>query len=162
MATVQKKVTKKKPVSKPSAPRVDEKLMEPGDYEVTPEHTFDVDVFLAQKDNRWVVVPKGKGAIAQKIVLRVWTYDEMVDLRKQATNFDAVRRMHMVDTDALDRLKIQKLLQSWTFGDDNPRLKIHRVNGVMTDESWANFKKLQANIIRYILERMNEVLEYNG
>jgi len=161
MATVQRREVKKK--IKPTGPRVDEKLMGPGDYEITEKHTFDVDVYLAKKGNRWIVVEKGlKTNIKQTVVFRIWTYDEMIELRKQSTSFDAIQRMHMVDTDNLDRMKVQKLMQSWTFGENNPRLKIHRVQGVLTDESWISFKKLQANIIRFILEKMNEVLEYNG
>jgi hypothetical protein len=161
MAVVQSK--KKKAPSKATEPRVDETLMEPGKYEITPKHTFDVNIHVVLNGNRWVIVKgKGKGVETQKVVFRIWTYDEIVTLRKQATTFDAVRRMHLVDTDALDRLKVQKLLQSWTFDKDNPRLKIHRVNDVLTDESWKNFKLLQHNIIRHILEKMNEVLEYNG
>lgn len=161
MAVVQRKEVNE--AAKPTGPRIDEELMQPGKYEVTLEHTFDVEVCLLLRDNRWVVVaPKTPKAVEHKVTFRIWTYDEMVELRKKATNFDAMRRMHTVDTDLLDRLKVQKLMQSWTFDKDNPRLKIHRVNGVLTDEAWDNFKRLQANIIRYILDRMNEVLEYNG
>jgi hypothetical protein len=50
-------------------------------------------------------------------------------------------------------------MQSWTFDRDNPRLKIHRVGGVLTDESLETIKKLQENILRYIHLQMNAVLE---
>ena len=147
----------------PAEPRVDETLMQPGKYEITPEHTFEVELFLKLTDNRWVVVrSKGKDVETHKVVFRMWNYDEIVDMRKRATSFDPVRRMHIVDTDLLDRLKVQKLMVSWTFENDNPRLKVHRVNGVLTDECWKNFTKLQPNLIRFILERMNDILEYNG
>jgi len=118
---------------------------------------------MRAEGNRWVITQQsGKGVETHKVTFRMWTYDEIVNLRKAATTFDAVRRMHLVDTDLLDRLKVQKLMRSWTFDRDNPRLKIHRVNETLTDESWESFKKLHPNIIRYILEKMNEILEYNG
>jgi len=147
----------------PQPARVDEQIMPPGNYEVTEEHTFDVDVYLKKNGKRWIVVRgEGKGIEVEKVVFRAWNYDEMVDLKKRATTYDPTRRVHIIDQDALNQLKVQKLLVSWTFGDNNPRLKIHRVQGVLTDESWASFKRLQTNIIDYIFGKMNEVLDYNG
>ena len=161
MATV--KPTGKKEVSTSDAPRVDEQIMAPGKYEVTPESVFNVDVHLKKKGERWIVVrEEGKGVESHKIVFRMWGYDEMVDLKKRCTAYDPNKRIHSIDQDALNHLKIQKLMVSWTFGAENPRLKIHRVQGVLMDESWTNFKRLQSNIIDYIMVRMNEVLDYNG
>jgi hypothetical protein len=62
----------------------------------------------------------------------------------------------------MNRLKIQRLLMSWTFDRDNPRLKIFHAGGVMTDESWQVFTKLQPNIISHIIDEMNKVYEFNG
>lgn len=143
--------------------RVDEVLMGPGDYEVTKDHTFEIPVHLKLHDKRWVVMAgPGKDVITQKVEMRLWSYDEMVDLRKKATSYDQIKRIHMVDQDLLNRLKIQKLMISWTFGDTNPRLKIHRQQDSLTDESWLNVKKLQTNILQYIINTMNEVYELNG
>ena len=161
MAVVEAKPEKKS--DKPAADRVDERIMKPGDYEVTPETTFEVEVHLRKSGSRWVVVEgAGKDIVTHKVVFRMWTYDEMVEMRKMSTTYDSVRRVHMIDNDALNRLKVQKLMVSWTFGDDNPRLKMHKVQGVLTDESWETFKKLQPNIISHILERANGAYEFNG
>lgn len=143
--------------------RLDEAIMKPGKYEVTNEHTFKIEVNLFQKEGRWIVVEgKGKGVEEHEIVFRMWTYEEMIELKKLATSFDPQKRLHMVDNDLLNRLKVQKLMVSWTFDKDNPRLKIAHVNGVLTDESWAAFIKLQPNIVTHILDEMNRVYEYNG
>ena len=64
--------------------------------------------------------------------------------------------------DLFNRMKITKFMRSWTFGNDNPRLMLHHVNDVLTDESWGNFLKLHPTISEFIIERMNSVLEYNG
>lgn len=152
---------KKQPPKKEQ--RVDEALMEPGDYEVTANHTFDVILFLSAKDGRWVLMnSEGKDVVEHKVVIRLWSYDEMVGLRKAATSYDSNKRIHMVDQDLLNRLKIQKLFISWTLESVNPRLKLHRQQGTLTDESWLNIKKVQPNILQYIINKMNEVLEYNG
>ena len=95
-------------------------------------------------------------------MFRMWAYDEMVNLKKMATNYDPLKRIHMVDHDVLNRLKIQRLMVSWTFDKDNPRLRIQHVNGVMTDEGWKAFISLQPNISAYIIEEMNKVYEFNG
>lgn len=159
MAVVEKKEEKKKKV--PEKNRLDEKLMEPGDYEVTRDTTFDIKIKLKKSKGRWLVVSSGEDVI-QEVVFRMWNYDEMVEMRKMSMSYDSSKRMHMIDNDALNRIKIQKLLISWTFGDNNPRLKLNHTQGVMTDESWDAFKKLQPNIITYILDGANSVFEFNS
>lgn len=161
MKTIPHKKTEK--AQQGSQDRVDERLMVPGTYEIIPDNnTFTVDVHLIQVDGRWIRAEKaGSGVHSESAVFRMWTFQEMVDLRKMATSFDASKRMHMVDNDALNRLKVQKLLMSWTFSDKNERLKIHRNQGTLTDESWTNFTKLQANIAQALIEGMNNVLEFN-
>ena len=105
----------------------------------------------------------GEGIDEEEVVFRMWTFDEMVELRKLATSFDQVRRIHLVDYDALNRLKVQRLTVSWTLGRENPRLKLHHVNGVLTDESWAAFsKRLLPNITQHIIDEMNQVYERGG
>ena len=147
----------------PRGVRLDEKLMKPGKYEVTEEHTFKVEVHLALKGSRWVVVEgSGKGVETNEVIFRMWGYDEMIELKKMATSYDPQKRLHMIDNDLLNRLKVQRLMVSWTFDKDNPRLKLAHVGGVLTDESWVAFTKLQPNIITYILDEMNRVYEYNG
>lgn len=143
--------------------RVDEKLMKPGKYEVSNEHTFEVEVHLAPNKGRWVVADRpGREIDSHKIVFRMWNYDEMIDLKRKATNYDSQKRLHMIDNDALNRMKIQKFMLSWTLDRDNPRLKLFHVQGVLTDESWQTFTKLQPNIISHIIEEMNRVYEFNG
>jgi hypothetical protein len=92
----------------------------------------------------------------------MWTYDEMADMKKMATSYDGLKRVHMIDNDSLNRFKVQRLMVSWTFDRDNPRLRLQHVNGVMTDESWRAFASLQPNISTCIIEEMNKVFEFNG
>jgi len=161
MAIVQAKPDEQKPTQ--SGQRVDEKLMKPGKYEITPETTFKIQVHLREKDGRWLLMTgPGKGIETHEVVFRMWTYDEMVEMKKMATTYDATKRIHMIDNDALNRFKVQRLMVSWTFDRDNPRLKLHHVNGVLTDESWKAFASLQPNISTYILDEMNRVYELNG
>jgi len=161
MAVVQAKPEAEK--KEQALPRLDEKLMKPGKYEVTREDTFTVEIWLKKNDRRWTLCqPSDKGAIKEEVVFRMWTYEEMVESRKMATNYDPLKRIHMVDHDALNRMKLQRFMVSWTFDKENPRLRIQHVNGVMTDESWVAFTRLHPNICSYIIERMNLVYEFNG
>lgn len=147
----------------PRGARLDERLMKPGRYEVTNDHVFKIEVNLFLRDGRWIVAEgTGKNVEAHEVVFRIWNYEEMIDLKKMATSYDPTKRLHMVDNDLLNRLKVQRLMVSWTFDRDNPRLKMAHVNGVLTDESWGAFIKLQHNIVTYILDEMNRVYEYNG
>jgi hypothetical protein len=142
--------------------RYDTVLMEPGEYEVTKDSIFVIKVPLKQKKNEkwWVIVDENNSDVVEKVVFRMWTYDEMVELRKLATKYDPIRRIHMIDHDILNRLKIQRFMKSWTFGRNNPRLAIHHVNGVMTDESWDAVVKLQTNILKFLIDKINEIYEY--
>jgi hypothetical protein len=147
-----------------SAPRVDEKLMPPGEYEVTPDSVFKVLIPLRKKKGEkwWAVCPESEAEVTEEVTFRMWTYDEMVELRKLAMTYDQVRRVHMIDHDLLNRYKIQRLMVGWSFAKGNPRLGIHHVNGVLTDESWKAVTKLQANILRFVFEGMNERYEFGG
>jgi hypothetical protein len=161
MAVVQARPETEKKEQAP--PRLDEKLMKPGKYEVTPEDTFTVEIFMRKQDKRWVLCAMtDKGATKEEVIFRMWTYNEMVESRKMATSYDPLKRIHMVDHDALNRMKIQRFLVSWTFDRENPRLRIQHVNGVMTDESWTAFTRLHPNICTFIIEKMNSVYDYNG
>lgn len=161
MAVVQAKSEVQKQEDKKD--RVDEKLMGPGKFEITQDTVFTVNIHTKEKDGRWILMSgPGKGIESNQAVFRMWSYNEMIEMRKMSTSFDAQRRIHMIDNDMLNRLKIQRLMVSWTFDKDNPRLRIQHVNKVMTDESWTAFCSLQPNISSYIIEEMNKVYEYNG
>lgn len=146
--------------------RHDKVLMGPGDYEVTKGSTFTIEVYLKQrseKDNWWIVTTDKEEAITiEEVTFRMWSYDEMVEMRKLSTKYDQVRRVHMIDHDVLNRLKIQRFMKKWTFDRNNPRLELHHVNGVMVDEAWAKVKLLQPNILKYIIDEMNERYEFGG
>jgi len=147
----------------PSGDRIDEKLMKPGKFEITPDTVFTVTIHTKEKEGRWILMMgPGRGIETNRVVFRMWSYDEMIEMRKMSTSYDAQRRVHMIDNDMLNRLKIQRLMVSWTFDTDNPRLRIQHANGVMTDESWKAFVSLQPNIATYIIDEMNKVYEYNG
>lgn len=143
--------------------RIDESLMSPGKYEIILENTISIDLHLLRKQKRWIALENETEETEEhQVVFRMWTYDEMIDMRKMATSYDPLKRMHLVDNDHLNRLKIQRLLVSWTLDRENPRLKLLHVNGVLADEGWQAFKRLQPNIITCILEEMNKVLEFGA
>lgn len=148
------------PASNPPEQRVDKTIAGHGPYEVTPETKFSINVYLKEMDGRWILSAKNDPkARLETVTFRMWTYAEMIDLRKRCSSFDQINRIHTIDYDFLNRLKIQKLMLSWTFGETNHRLAIHHVNGVMTDESWNAITMLSPNIITYIIDMMNSILE---
>ena len=149
-----------------TGPRYDNVLMGPGKYEVHDKSTFVVEIYLKCRKEEggdwWLIVEKKDAEVTERVVFRMWKYDEIVEMRKLATKYDTVRRVHMIDHDVLNRLKIQKLMRAWTFGKDNPRLSIHHVHDVLSDESWEAINRLQTNILKYIMDQMNERYEYGN
>lgn len=164
MPVIQEKKGAPKPRGGKQAPRRDRVLMEPGEYEVTKGSVFTIEVPLRrrQDDSWWVVVDREDAEVVEEVEFRMWTYDEMVEMRKLATKYDQLRRVHMIDNDELNRLKIQRFMQSWTFDKDNPRLELHHVNGVLSDEAWNKVKMLQTNILKYIIDEMNKRYEFGA
>lgn len=143
--------------------RVDTMLQPPGKYEVTPDNTFSFELLIKDHKGRWVIVDKDmKGVDQHTVTFRIWSYDEMVDLRKRSMIYDNTKRVNLLDSDLLNRLKIQKLLVSWTLDRENPRMKLIHVNGVLSDESWKAFTRLSPNIAERIINEMNLVLDYGG
>lgn len=155
---------KKSQVEKQGEIRVDEQLYKAGKYEITQDDCFRITFGLKRKENRWIILtaknPDSETDV-HWVEFRMWTFDEDIDMRKKATMYDAMKRIHYVDNDLLNRMKIQKLLKAWSFDEQNPNLKLLHVNGVLVDESYDAFKKLQPSIVRYIIEKMNDVLEFN-
>jgi len=144
--------------------RVDKKLEGPGKYEITKDTTFKVKFVLTMKDGRWVVIQsdeKERTAREHWVEFRMWTFDEEIELRKMATQWDVMKKIHLIDHDLLNQMKIQRLMKSWSFEEENARLKLLHANGILSDESFGAFKKLHPNIARHIIEKMNGVLEYN-
>ena len=146
--------------------RVDDALAKPGKYEVKQDDTFRIEFTVRKSGDRWVVVgdpsDKAQDEEAHWVEFRMWTYEEDVTAKKNATMYDEKRRIHFIDHDLLNRFKVQALLRSWSFSEGNPRLKLLHVNGVLCDEGWEAFSRLYPSIIRHIIERLNDVLEFNG
>lgn len=143
--------------------RLDVRLMQPGKYEVTEDSTFPIDIFLKEAEGRFIIMDgPGEDIEHERVVMRFWGYDEMVDMRKLATAYDQKKKIHLIDQDVLNRLKVQKLMVSWTFGKDNPRLQLHHVNKTLTDESWKAWTRLHPSISTHIIDRFNAVYEHNG
>jgi hypothetical protein len=141
--------------------RLDEKLSGPGKYVVTKENLFRIRFSLINRNDRWVIVKAGTaGAEEHWVEFRMWTFNEEVELRKMSTQFDPLKKIHIIDNDFLNRLKIQRLLKSWSFEEQNPKLKLLHVNGILSDEGWQSFTSLFPNIVRFVLESMNAVLEF--
>jgi len=160
--TVQPKDSKTPPPSSKKEPDIALALMPPGKYEVTPDQTFEVVLYVREYKGRWVITDRQTSSVEHKVIFRVWTFDEMIDLKRRATNYDPARRSNVTDVNLLNRLKIQKLLVSWTFSEENKRLEIQHVGGVLTDESWSAFRRLSPAIASKIIDEMNLVLDYGG
>jgi hypothetical protein len=163
MPTITPKRGAQKPRGQKSEVRHDKVLMQPGEYEVTKSSTFTIKLPLKKnKENWWVLVSENDAETVEEVVFRMWTYDEMVELRKLATKYDPIRRVHMIDHDLLNRLKMQRYLLSWTFEKVNQRMELHHVGGVISDETWVKVKRLQTNLLKYLIEQMNERYEFGG
>jgi len=152
------------PGKKKPKQRVDESLKKAGKYEVTEDDTFDIRFGLINREGRWLITEyvSEDDEDSHEVVFRMWTFEEEVVLRQKSTAYDTIKKIWSIDQDNLNRLKVQRLLKSWTLDKGNNRLKLLHVDGILSDEGWAAFRKLHPNIVRFILNEMNKILEYNG
>ncbi|MCK9154620.1 MAG: hypothetical protein M0P12_00750 [Paludibacteraceae bacterium] len=138
-------------------------LQKPGKYEVNPEQTFDIIINVVNHNGRWIVVHQPtRNSEEHRVSFRIWTFEEMIEIKRKSTNIDPMSRKTNIDLDMMNRMKVQKLLTEWTFSKDNPRLSIQHVNGILTDESWKAFTRLDPTIIQKILDEMNFFLDCGG
>jgi hypothetical protein len=138
-------------------------LMPPGKFEVTPDQTFDVIIYLKKYKGRWVLMESpAKDVEKHTIVFRMWNFEECLRLRRQSMSFDPQTRTNKLDNDRLNKQKIMLLMQDWSLSSENPRLEIHRANGVLTEASWKAFVNISPAIADKIIAEMNMVLDYGG
>ena len=139
----------------------------PTRYEVGKDSTFVLHFGIVAKEDRLVVIKVDdavmtKGAEPHWVKFRMWQYPEELKWKNEATDFDASKRVHTLNNDRLNELKLRNLLLDWSFGVQEPDLRLMHVNGLLSDESLKVFFALYPTVIRHIIDRMNEVLEYNA
>jgi len=136
-------------------------------YEVGPDSSFMVEFGILAKDDRYVIMDKDevkmtKGAESHWAKFKMWTYEQELDWKNEATEFDSTKRVHMLNTDKLNEIKLRNLILNWSFSEADNSLKMLHVNGVLADESLKVFYSIYPSIARHIVDGMNDVLEFNG
>lgn len=129
-------------------------------YCVKPDSIFRVNFGLLERDGR--IIPcdvNVQGCEQHWIEFRIWNYKEEMELKKLCSEFDTTHRIHKIDNDKLDRLKVQKLFRAWSLGEKEPDFKINTINGIVPDADMEKFYSLFPAVIHYLLDCMNLVLE---
>lgn len=135
-------------------------------YEVKPDSTFTVKFGLTTIDGRVIVVDNNDDLIPDVekhwVTFRMWKFSEELDLKSKATDYDANKKIHMLNNDKLNEIKVRTLILDWSFSEKDMSLKLLHVNKYLSDEGLAILYNLYPSVVRYIINKMNEVLEYNG
>ena len=148
------------------ASEITKSLEEKTRYEVKDDDSFTIDFGVVDYDGRIRVCSEENieavGAEPHWVKFKMWDYSLQSFIRLQATKYDNQKRFHTLDKDLQDRLKLQRLMLDWSFKNKSDRFRIHRVNGVMTDESYNVMMGMHVNVLNHIINAMNEILENNG
>jgi len=137
-------------------------------YEVGENCTFTVKFAITSYENRILIVNDNGdldliGNVEKHWVkFKMWNYIQELEWKNESTEYDSAKRIHMLNADKLNEFKIRNLLVSWSFGELEDKLKLFHVNEFLVDESLKTFYSLQPNIVRHIIDEMNNVLEFNG
>jgi len=136
-------------------------------YEVKPDTVFEVRFGIMMVDGRWTVISENdaeitKGAEKHWVKFRMWNFLEEMSWKSQCMEYDMVRRVNSLNQDRLNDTKLRNLLLDWSFSENDNSLKLLHVNGILSDEGLKMFYALYPSIVRYVITRMNDILEYNG
>lgn len=131
----------------------------PSKYEVTKETTFTIRFKLSFLDDRWIITETGS---EQWVKFRMWNYTEEITWKNKVTEFDPEKRIHIINNDKFNEFKIRNLLIDWSLAADDINLKLIHVNNYLVDESYNRFMLLQPNLVHFIINRMNSILENNA
>jgi hypothetical protein len=92
--------------------------------------------------------------------LKPWSFAERTRAKKAATIKDPHSRTTDFDEDKYLEIKVRSCLLDWSISLDNERVKIHRVNGYMTDESWnAINNKVKIAIVDFVFRELDKLVE---
>ena len=103
-----------------------------------------------------------KGAENHWVEFKMWKYSQELEWKNQCTEFNQANRTHTLNINKLDEIKVRNLLKSWSFSLNEPRLTLLHVNGYLSDESFTQFYEMFPALVKYIIGKMNEQLEYVG
>lgn len=152
-----------KPKQAPSTPP-----RTPTKYEVRQDSSFTIKFGVAfEEEGRAVVIDVNnvqftEGAEAHWVKFRMWTYGEELDWKNKCTEYDQNKRTHWLNQDRLNELKMRNLMLEWSFAEASTDFKLFHINHYMVDESYKMVNLLFPSVLRHIIDRMNNVLEYNG
>lgn len=102
---------------------------------------------------------KRKSTKEHWIDIKLWNYEKMIEMRKKAQKYHLDSRSFYIDQDILNDLKLKELIIDWSFGHEDPHMKLHHVNGILTDESLKIIKSLYPWVLEHIINKINLVLE---
>ena len=135
-------------------------------YEAGQDTVFYVKFGIVPIDGRIIVIKEDdvdfeKNAESHWVKFKMWTYEQELEWKNESTEYDSTKRVHTLNADKLNEIKIRNLILKWSFGEKQDSLKLFHVNDLLTDESLKVFYSLYPSVVRYIVEGMNDVLEFN-
>lgn len=157
---------KPEPLEEKSIVDINRSIIDFGEFETKPTDIVMIKFGLRNKGNRWVAIDEKDIDTLDKTIekhwfkFRIWNYGEETDIKKRSIVYSSEKRMNYTDYDIMNELKVRRLLLDWSLNGKNENLKLFYISGYMVDQSWEAFTRLNINIIRFIISKMNEVLEY--
>lgn len=95
-----------------------------------------------------------------QLVFEYPTYQEELDAKKAATNYDEFRQIHWIDQDKLSEWRVRRCLVKWDLHQKIPGLtkRLHRINNQLEDDSLELFMQLPPLVRKAITQRLWENL----
>jgi len=108
------------------------------------------------------VLPRKKKRLAHYncwIEIEYCAYDREVEIKEAATFLDERKGLHLTNYDRLTELRVQRCLAGWNLHEiPDLTVPLHRINGLLTDESLNGWKKLPPPLRKYISNQVNEAI----
>lgn len=91
---------------------------------------------------------------------RMWSFQQCNKIKNDCCQLDRYRN-YIYNKVKLFRQQLKHLLIDWSFGIDNPNMRLMHVNKILSDESINLIMNMHPNILFFIQEKLKDILQGN-
>ena len=132
-------------------------------YEVKQDTVFYIRFGITFVDDRLVVCEQdklNKNIQSHWLKFRMWTFEQCNEIKNRCCQLDRYKN-YIYNKVKLFRQQLKYLLLDWSFGINDPNMKLMHVNKILSDQSINLIMNMHPNILFFIEDSLKDVLQGN-
>ena len=132
-------------------------------YQIRQDTCFYIRFGVTWIDDRIVVVKQDKlnpDIESHWMKFRMWSYEQCNKIKNNCCQLDQYKN-YVYNKTKLFKQSVKYLLLDWSFGINNPNMRLMHVNKILSDESISLFMNMHPNILFYIQNKLKGILQGN-